>query len=80
MRVWVEPSTENSLERDFVVKIMKIIALSGNLHLHFPLGNLHFALGKKKTNSDNYGRHYIRKLVLQSPINHLIKTYFLILK
>lgn len=48
MHLWVEPSTEKSLEIDFVVKIMKIIALSGNLHLHFPLGNLHFALGKKK--------------------------------
>ena len=47
--MWVEPSSEDSLEIDFVVKIMKIIALSGNLHLHFPLGNLHFALGKKKT-------------------------------
>ena len=47
--MWVEPSTENSLEIDFVVKIMKIIALSGNLHLHFTLGNLYFALGGKKT-------------------------------
>lgn len=72
--MWVEPSTEDSLEIDFVVKIMKIIALSGNHIYIFPLGNLHFALGKKIT--DNYGRHYIRKLVLQSPINHLIKTYF----
>ena len=47
--MWVEPSTENSLEIDFVVKIMKIIALSGNLHLHFTLGNLYFTLGGKKT-------------------------------